>query len=87
MNSILKYRIKAKISPVHQYMKHLLTHEVVVPGHLARNHEEAQEAIREQHLHSLIMRWQVAFRVVPFVCVLSTPLIPTGCQLVGCECA
>lgn len=63
----------------------LLTHEVVVPGDLTGNHEEAQEAVREQHLHSLIVGWQVTFRVVALVCVLSTPLVAAGCQLVGCE--
>lgn len=62
-----------------------LTHEVVVPGHLPGHHEEAQEAVREQHLHSLIVGRQVAFGVVAFVRVLSAPLVATGRQLVGCE--
>lgn len=65
--------------------RQLRTHEVVVPGDLARHHEEAQEAIREKHLHSLIVGGQVTFRVVALVCVLTTPLVATGCQLVGCE--
>lgn len=63
------------------------THEVVVPGDLAGNHEKAQEAIREQHLDSFIVGWKVTFRVVAFIGVLATPLIAAGGQLVGCECA
>lgn len=51
-----------------------LTHEVVVPGALYGNHEVAKEAIAEQHLNSLVMRRQVAFRIVTFVRVLSAPL-------------
>lgn len=33
------------------------------------------------------MRGQVAFGIVAFVSVLSAPLIATGGQLVGCQCA
>jgi len=61
----------------------LLTHEVVVPGHLPRHHEEAQEAIGEQHLHSFVVRRQVAFGVVALVGVLPAPLVTTGRHLVG----
>lgn len=63
----------------------MLTHEVVVPGDLAGHHEEAQEAIRQQHLHPLVVRGQVPLGVVPLVCVLPAPLIPAGGQLVGSE--
>lgn len=63
----------------------LLTHEVIVPGTLARHHEEAQEPIRQQHLHSLVMGWQVAFRVVALVCVLPPPLVAAGRQFVSGE--
>lgn len=62
-----------------------LTHEVIVPGTLPRHHEEAQEPVRQQHLHSLIMGWQVAFRVVALVCVLPTPLVAAGGQFVRGE--
>lgn len=61
------------------------THKVVVPGDLTRNHEESEETIREQHLHSLIVGRQITFRIVALVCVLSTPLVATWRQLVGCE--
>lgn len=63
----------------------LLTHKVVVPGHLTRNHEEAQEAVREQHLHPLVVGRQVAFGVVALVCVLPAPLIAAGGELVRGE--
>ena len=33
-----------------------LTHKVVVPGTLARCHEEPKEAIRQQHLYFLVVR-------------------------------
>lgn len=70
---------------ISHYKLRLLTHKVVVPGDLAGHHEEAQEAVREQHLDSFIVGWQVTFRVVALVCVLTTPLVSAGCQLVGCE--
>ena len=60
-----------------------LTHEVVVPGPLRWDHEEAEEAIREQHLHALVMGWQVALGVVPLVRVLPAPLVAARGQLVG----
>lgn len=62
-----------------------LTHEVVVPGSLRWNHEEAEEAIREQHLHPLVVGWQVALGVVPFVRVLPAPLVAARGQFVGCQ--
>lgn len=65
----------------------LLTHEVIVPRTLSRHHEEAQEPIRQKHLHSLIVGGQVAFGVVSLVCILPTPLVATGCKFVGCQCA
>jgi len=61
------------------------THKVVVPARLCRNHEESQEAITEQHLHTLIVGGEVTLRVVACVLVLSPPLIARGSQLVGCE--
>lgn len=63
----------------------LLTHKVIVPGNLTGHHEEAQEPIRQQHLHSLIVGRQVAFGVVALVRVLSAPLVAAGRQLVRCE--
>lgn len=62
-----------------------LTHEVVVPGPLCWDHEEAEEAIGQQHLHPLVMGGQVALGVVPFVRVLPAPLVATGGQFVGCQ--
>lgn len=60
-----------------------LTHEIVVPGRLSGHHEEAPEAIRQQHLDTLVTGGQVAFGVVAFVCVLPPPLVAAGSQLVG----
>lgn len=62
-----------------------LTHEVVIPGPLRWDHEEAEEAIRQQHLHPLVMGWQVALGVVPFVRVLPAPLVAAWGQFVGCQ--
>ncbi|GAU98336.1 hypothetical protein RvY_09497 [Ramazzottius varieornatus] len=60
------------------------SHEVVVPrGALCRYHKEAEEAIRQQHLHLLAVRGQVPLQVITFVPVLSAPFEATGCQLVG----
>lgn len=71
----------------HTLRNSVLTHEVIVPGTLPRHHKETQEAIRQQHLHSLIVGGQVAFRVVALVRVLPTPLVATGRQFVRGECA
>lgn len=60
----------------------MLTHEVVVPGNLARHHEEAKETVRQEHLYSFVVRRQVTFGVITLICVLPTPLIPTRSQLV-----
>ena len=65
-----------------QTLNYSLTHEVVIPGSLRGNHEESEEAIRQQHLNLLVVRWQVTFRVIAFVCVLSTPVVPTRRQLI-----
>lgn len=65
----------------------MLTHEVVVPGDLARHHEEAKKTVRQKHLNPFIVRGQVTFGVITLICVLSTPLISTGSQLVGRQCA
>ena len=65
--------------------RHELTHEVVVPGHLSRHHEEAKEPIGQEHLDPLVVRGQVALGVVALVCVLPAPLISTGSQLVGSQ--
>lgn len=64
----------------------VLTHEVVVPRHLGRHHEEAKEAIRQQHLHPFIVRWQVTLGVVAFICVLPAPLISARGQLISSQC-
>ena len=61
----------------------LLTHEVVVPRPLSRDHEEAEESVRQQHLHLLVEAGQVALGVVTLVCVLSSPLEPARRQFVG----
>lgn len=66
------------------HFKLVLTHEIVVPGPLARHHKEAQEAIRQQHLHSFIVRWQITLGVVALICVLPAPFISTGSQLISC---
>ena len=58
-------------------------HEVVVPAAVLRDHEEAEESVGEQHLDALVVRRQVAFRVVSLVGVLSAPLVAGGGQLVG----
>lgn len=68
---------------MYQYFKVMLTHEVVVPGDLARHHEEAKETVRQKHLDSFVVRGQVTFGIISLICVLSTPLISTGSQLVG----
>lgn len=60
-----------------------LTHEVVVPGALRWHHEEAKEAVRQQHLHPLVVGRQVALGVVALVRVLPAPLVAAGSQLVG----
>ncbi len=39
-------------------------HEVVVPRTRGRHHEKAKELVRQQHLHALVVRRQVALRVV-----------------------
>merc|ERR1712127_224032 len=49
-------------------------HEVIVPGSLSGHHEEPEEAIREQHLDLLVVRGQVALRVVALVSVGPAPL-------------
>lgn len=50
-----------------------LTHKVVISAPLTMHHEVSEEAIREQHLHSLVVARQVAFKVVPAVRVASAP--------------
>ena len=61
---------------------HTLTHEVVVPRRLSGRHEKAEETIGQKHLHLLVVRRQVAFRIVASVLVLTTPLVATRRQLV-----
>ena len=53
----------------------LLTHEIVIPGSLGWDHEEAQEPIRKKHLHLLIVGGQVAMGIVASVLVATPPLI------------
>ena len=62
-----------------------LTHEVIVPGALGRDHEEPQEPVGEQHLDLFIVRGEVAVRVVPRVLIVATPFIAQRSQLVGRE--
>ena len=64
---------------------HQLTHEVVVPGTLSRDHEEPEEAIRQEHLHLLVVGGQVAGRVVTSVLVAPPPFVPRQGQLVGSQ--
>ena len=61
----------------------VLTHEVVVPGALGRHHEEAEEAIGQQHLHLLVVGRQVAARVVARVLVVAAPVVTGRRQFVG----
>ena len=61
----------------------MLTHEVVVPGPLRGRHEETEEAVGQQHLHTLVVGWQVALGVVTRVRVLTSPLPACRRQLVG----
>ena len=65
--------------------KYTLTHKVVVPGALCWDHEEAEETVREQHLHLLIVGGKVAVRVVASVLVVPSPLKAQRSQLVGSE--
>ena len=83
MGSTVDYELERFTERIAKIMSLWLTHEVVVPGDLARNHEEAQEAVREQHLDPLIVGRQVALGVVALVRVLSAPLVSAGRQLVG----
>lgn len=62
-----------------------LTHEVVVPGALCWDHEEAEEAVGQEHLHPLIVGGEVTLGIVPFVRVLPAPLVPARGQFVGCQ--
>lgn len=62
-----------------------LTHEVVVPGALCWDHEEAEEAVGQEHLHPLVVGGEVTLGVVALVRVLPAPLVPTGGQFVGCQ--
>ena len=60
-------------------------HEVVVPRALGGHHEEAEEAVGEQHLHLLVVRGHVALGVVALVGVLLAPLEAARRELVGGE--
>ena len=61
----------------------LLTHEVVVPGADGGRHEEAEEAVREQHLHALVVGRQVALGLVATVPVALAPLEAGRGEFVG----
>ena len=58
-------------------------HEVVVPGPLRRDHEEAEESVGQEHLDFLVVARQVALRVVALVGVVLAPLEAAGGQFVG----
>mmetsp|Transcript_62206 Transcript_62206/g.196851 ORF Transcript_62206/g.196851 Transcript_62206/m.196851 type:complete len:1067 (-) Transcript_62206:4174-7374(-) len=60
-------------------------HEVVVPAARLGNHVEAHEAVREEHLHLLVVRWEVAVRVGARVPVGPPPLVPARRELVRRE--
>ena len=64
-------------------MPHTL--KVIVPRALRRHHEEAEEAVGQQHLHFLIMRRQISLGIVALIGVLSAPLKPAGRELVRRE--
>ena len=72
-------------SQAHTVQHYTLTHEVIVPGALGRDHEESQEPVGEQHLDLLIVRGEVAVRIVPCILVVATPFIAQRSQLVGSE--
>jgi len=57
----------------------ILTHKVVVPRALNRDHEVAKKSVRQKHLHSLIVRWQITFRIVSAIGILSSPFKATRC--------
>jgi len=60
-----------------------LTHEIEVPRPLSRHHEEAKESIRQQHLHFLVMRGEVATWVVPCIFIVASPFEARWCQFVS----
>ena len=63
----------------------LHSHEVVVPRAVVGHHVEAHEAVRQQHLHLLVVSREVPVRVGAVVLVLAAPLIALRGELVGCE--
>ena len=62
--------------------KGALTHEIVIPGTLGRDHEESQETVRQEHLHLLVVGGQVPVGIVARVLVVPSPLVARGCQFV-----
>mmetsp|Transcript_67280 Transcript_67280/g.140140 ORF Transcript_67280/g.140140 Transcript_67280/m.140140 type:complete len:207 (+) Transcript_67280:487-1107(+) len=60
-------------------------HKVVVPRALVRHHIEPEEAVRQKHLHLLVVRRRVSLRVGALVLVLAAPLVARGGELVGRE--
>mmetsp|Transcript_4532 Transcript_4532/g.13245 ORF Transcript_4532/g.13245 Transcript_4532/m.13245 type:complete len:234 (+) Transcript_4532:143-844(+) len=60
-------------------------HEVVVPHVVVGHHEESEEAVRQEELHLLVVRGQVALGVGRRVAVLAAPLVARGRELVGRE--
>jgi len=58
----------------------LLSHKIVIPDAVIRNHEESEEDITKQHLHLLCMCRQEACRVGSSVLVGFAPLTSRGSQ-------
>ena len=54
-------------------------------AHLGGDHEEAKEAIGEEHLNLLIVGGKVALGVVALVRVGPAPLESRRCQLICCQ--
>ena len=52
---------------------------------LGGDHEEAKEAIGEEHLDLLIVGGEVTLGVVALVCVGTAPFESRRCQLVCCQ--
>ena len=76
---------KTSFNPVKKAGELALTHEVEVPGPLGGDHEEAQEAVRQEHLYFLVVRGEVTPGVVSGVLVVPAPFVARRRQFVGSE--
>lgn len=84
VNLVVKLARICELETVLHRLRVLHAHEIVVPDVGLGNHEEAKEAIGEQHLDLLVMRRGVALRVGARVTVAPTPL-STGCRELVCR--